>query len=154
MCRQISLPVWNGEFWSEDIRRVRFFDTQSACEANPEIGSTLELKSLDKRWFEQYDTMYVSGAITDGVLERVSANIGSRGLRLVIPDFTHLFVEQRVMDRFESSGGAVYVQRRPRLLAVTVNPTSPSGYRFDSSVVVERLSEKLDCKVFDVKRLC
>ena len=98
--------------------------------------------------------MYVSGAITDGVLERVSANIGSRGLRLVIPDFTHLFVEQRVMDRFESSGGAVYVQRRPRLLAVTVNPTSPSGYRFDSSVVVERLSEKLDCKVFDVKRLC
>ena len=154
VCRQISLPVWSGRQWSEDIRGARFFDSQSACEANPEISSTIELKSLDKRWFEQYDTMYVSGAITDGVLERVSANIGARGFRLVIPDFTHLFVDQRVMDRFESSGGAVYVQRRPRLLAVTVNPTSPSGYRFDSSVVVERLSEKLDCKVFDVKRLC
>ncbi len=154
ICRQISLPLWSGRVWSESIRGARFFDTQSECEANPEISSTIELKSLDKRWFEQYDTMYVSGAITDGVLERVSANIGARGFRLVIPDFTRLFVEQRVLDRFESSGGAIYVQRRPRLLAVTVNPTSPSGYRIDSSLAVDKLSEKLECNVFDVRTLC
>jgi hypothetical protein len=87
-------------------------------------------------------------------MERFTQFSKGRGFKLVIPDFTRLFVDQQVMDRFESSGGEIYVLQRPRLLAVTVNPTSPSGYTLDSDRVIEQLSAKLDCEVLNVKSKC
>ena len=150
VCRQISLPLWKGVEFDENVRGVRFFDGSTGEISNPEIESAIGLKMLDKKWFERCDTMFVSGAITDGVMERIS-QLTKENFNLVIPDFTRLFVERRVMDRFESRGGRIYVLRRPRLLAVTVNPTSPSGYTLDSEQIIKRLTSELDCKVLDVK---
>jgi hypothetical protein len=154
VCKQISLPQWRGVNFDENIRGARFLNSSTGDIMNPEIDSAVALKMIDREWFEKCDTLYVAGAVTDGIMERFTQFSKGRGFKLVIPDFTRLFVDQQVMDRFESSGGEIYVLQRPRLLAVTVNPTSPSGYTLDSDRVIEQLSAKLDCEVLNVKSKC
>jgi len=70
---------------------------------------------------------------------------------VVVRDPTCLFVEDRLLRRFERAGGTVTVLDPVRLAAVTVNPVSPEGWAFDALDFFEAVAEALpDVPVFDV----
>jgi hypothetical protein len=51
---------------------------------------------------------------------------------------------------FEKVGGSINVIRRVRLLAVTINPVSPSGYSLRSGQLKEMLEKLLPVPVFNI----
>ncbi len=99
---------------------------------------------------EQCQTLYVAGALVDGLLEKVRRNKNLRQVELVVRDFTKIFVTPQQFHLFIKSGGRMTVLQRSRLIAVTVNPTSPSGYNLDSDLLCARLSDAIHLPVHDL----
>ncbi|OAT80666.1 hypothetical protein [Desulfotomaculum copahuensis] len=100
------------------------------------------------------DTLAVAaaGAVGGGLLEILYAAL-RRGLymQLIIKNATCLFVEPELWRRFRAAGGEVRVLEPVRLLAVTVNPVSPTGYRFDARGFRHAVAEVVrPVPVFDV----
>jgi len=89
----------------------------------------------------------VGGALSEPLL----AELTGEPVRVVVRDPTCLFVEDRLLRRFERAGGTVTVLDPVRLAAVTVNPVSPEGWAFDALDFFEAVAEALpDVPVFDV----
>ena len=97
------------------------------------------------------DTISADGAITDRVLETIMNKAENNGKKLVIQDFTKVFADPMVWHRFTKSH-PVYVRRRSKLLAVTVNPTAPNGMVLDSDKLCGRLSEAIGLPVYDLMK--
>ena len=119
-----------------------------------ELHSLDAMTSLSKEiHFEGMDgcqTLYVAGALVDGFLEKVRKNKNLRQVELVVRDFTKIFVTPQQFRLFIKAGGRVRVLQKSKLLAVTVNPTSPSGYVLDSDTLCGRLSEAIQLPVYDL----
>jgi len=95
--------------------------------------------------------LYVSGALTDGVLEALIEH----GLFPVViaRDATRLFTSDRSLARYAAGGGAVRIKRRIRLIALTVNPHNPEGIDFDpDGFLAEMRAAMPDVPVFDIVR--
>ena len=99
---------------------------------------------------EQCQTLYVAGALVDGLLEKVRRNKCLRQVELVVRDFTKVFATPQQFHLFIKSGGRMSVLQKSHLIAVTVNPTSPSGYNLDSDQLCARLSEAIHLPVYDL----
>lgn len=95
-------------------------------------------------------TLYVAGALVDGFLEKVRKNKSLKQVELVVRDFTKVFVTPQQFRLFHKAGGRITVLQKSKLLAVTVNPTSPSGYILDSDTLCARLSEAILLPVYDL----
>ena len=99
---------------------------------------------------ENCETLYVAGALVDGFLEKVRKNKSLKQVELVVRDFTKIFVTPQQFRLFLKAGGRMSVLQKSRLIAVTVNPTSPSGYVLDSDTLCGRLSEAIQLPVYDL----
>ena len=95
--------------------------------------------------------IYVDGAVTDRVLEKLMSDKENQGKVLVIQDFTKVFADAMVWHRFQNRI-PVYVRRRSKLLAVTVNPTAPNGMILDSETLCRRMSEAIGLPVYDLMK--
>ena len=95
-------------------------------------------------------TLYVAGALVDGFLEKVRKNKHLKQVELVVRDFTKIFVTPQQFRLFIKAGGCIRVLQKSKLIAVTVNPTSPSGYVLDSDTLCGRLSEAIGLPVYDL----
>ena len=95
-------------------------------------------------------TLYVAGALVDGFLEKVRKNKSLKQVELVVRDFTKIFVAPQQFRLFLKAGGRIRVLQKSKLIAVTVNPTSPSGYVLDSDTLCGRLSEAIGLPVYDL----
>lgn len=95
-------------------------------------------------------TLYVAGALVDSFLEKVRKNKDLKQVELVVRDFTKVFVTPQQFRLFIKAGGRMTVLQRSRLIAVTVNPISPSGYVLDSDMLCGRLSEAIGLPVYDL----
>ena len=119
-----------------------------------DLHSLDALTSLSKDiHFEGMDgckTLYVAGALVDGFLEKVRKNKSLKQVELVVRDFTKVFVTPQQFRLFHKAGGHITVLQKSKLLAVTVNPTSPSGYVLDSDTLCARLSEAIQLPVYDL----
>ncbi len=101
---------------------------------------------------EDCRTLYVAGALVDGFLEKVRKNKALKQVELVVRDFTKVFVTPQQFRLFLKAGGRITVLQRSKLLAVTVNPTSPSGYVLDSDTLCGRMSEAIGLPVYDLMK--
>ena len=99
---------------------------------------------------ENCETLYVAGALVDGFLEKVRKNKSLKQVELVVRDFTKIFVTPQQFRLFLKAGGRMSVLQKSKLIAVTVNPTSPSGYVLDSDTLCGRLSEAIQLPVYDL----
>jgi len=99
---------------------------------------------------EDCETLYVAGALVDGFLEKVRKNKDLKHVELVLRDFTKIFVTPQQFRLFHKAGGRMRVLHKSKLLAVTVNPTSPSGYVLDSDTLCGKLSEAIGLPVYDL----
>lgn len=99
---------------------------------------------------ENCETLYVAGALVDGFLEKVRKNTSLKQVELVVRDFTKIFVTPQQFRLFIKAGGRIRVLQKSKLIAVTVNPTSPSGYVLDSDTLCAKLSEAIGLPVYDL----
>lgn len=107
-------------------------------------------KDIHFEGMDDCKTLYVAGALVDGFLEKVRKNKSLKQVELVVRDFTKVFVTPQQFRLFHKAGGRITVLQKSKLLAVTVNPTSPSGYVLDSDTLCARLSEAIQLPVYDL----
>lgn len=99
---------------------------------------------------ERCSTIYVAGALVDSFLEKLRQDKYLRQVEVVVRDFTKIFVSPQQFKLFEKMGGRIRVLQKSKLIAVTVNPTSPSGYVLDSDMLCQKLSETINLPVYDL----
>ena len=107
-------------------------------------------KDIHFEGMEDCRTLYVAGALVDGFLEKVRKNKSLKQVELVVRDFTKIFVTPQQFRLFLKAGGRIHVLQKSKLIAVTVNPTSPSGYVLDSDTLCDKLSEAIGLPVYDL----
>jgi len=103
--------------------------------------------------FKHGNTIFVSGAISDNLLNNLRIQPQSKDMTLIIKDFSKAFLSEDAYKAFVGRGGAIKVLRKTKLIAVCVNPVSPSGRRFDSDELQEKMEEVLGIQVYDVRNL-
>jgi hypothetical protein len=103
--------------------------------------------------FKYGNTVFVSGAISDNLLNNLRIQPQSKGMTLIIKDFSKAFLSEDAYKAFVNRGGVIKVLRKTKLIAVCVNPVSPSGRRFDSDELQQKMEEILNIPVYDVRNL-
>lgn len=116
-----------------------------------EIPSALLLENDKQKLFAHGHRLFVSGMVSDKLLNmlRMQPEIGSA--ELIVKDFTRIFATAEAVRAYLQKGGQLTVLHKPNLLAVTVNPWSPTGYVLDSLRLREALAEVIDVPVVDVR---
>lgn len=95
--------------------------------------------------------LFVAGAVSDRLLKTLSAK-GS-GITLIARDFTKLFLTPETYNAYLRAGNSLMVLQRSKLIAVTLNPTSPQGFLLDSKSTCAALSDALQTPVYDVMKI-
>ena len=135
----LLMPIEKG-IWSIDNEgQLKNLNTATS------LSQQIHLNGL-----ENCSVLYVSGALVDGFLDKVRRDKNLRNVEIVVRDFTKIFVTPQVYRQFVNAGGRIRVLQKSKLIAVTVNPTSPSGYNLDSSALCERLEEAINLAVYDL----
>lgn len=99
----------------------------------------------------QPTTALFNGAVTRPMLQRLLDKCRRLDwLQIVAEDGTRYLINSRQKLDLTSRGVRLAVRRQVNLIAVTVNPTAPSGLRLDGAELCRRLSERIDLPVFDV----
>ena len=113
-------------------------------------GATSLSQQVEFHGMDRCATIYVAGALVDSFLEKLRKNKQLRQVELVVRDFTKIFVTPQQLRLFEKAGGRIKVLQKSKLIAVTVNPTSPSGYILDSEAVCDKISQAINLPVYDL----
>jgi hypothetical protein len=92
----------------------------------------------------------LEGALTDRLLNMVRNELSNGNIELVVNDFTKIFISSASYRSFIKRGGRISVRMRSKLIAVCVNPISPSGYVLDSDTLCGVLSEVINLPVYDI----
>lgn len=96
-------------------------------------------------------TFFASGAVSDRLLRLLTTR--GKGITLIARDFTKMFVTPEAVADFQRVGGRLMVLQRSRLIAITLNPTSPQGFTLDSHAACAALSDALKTPVYDVMKI-
>ena len=132
-------PLESGMWWIDIDGQLH------EMEAVTSLSQQVEFHGMDR-----CATLYVAGALVDSFLEKVRKNKQLRQVELVVRDFTKIFVSPQQLRLFEKVGGTIRVLQKSKLIAVTVNPTSPTGYVLDSEALCDRLSQAINLPVYDL----
>ena len=101
------------------------------------------------------DCLVFNGAFTDSAAEEIIYKFRAMDCTLIVRDGTRVFLNNRNMNLLKKKSIALRVYEPVTLIAVTVNPYSPYGFRVDSDLFVETLRGSLreagiEIPVFDV----
>ena len=117
------------------------------------IASVLMIKKEKDKLFQFGTDFFVSGAVTDQFLDFLKNQKQVNQIRLIIRDFTRVFANPETYYAFVKKGGKIQVLDKTKLVAITINPVSPDGYRLNSDELKLALETKLQVPVYDVKRI-
>lgn len=133
------LQVENGIFALEDGNPVSL-----------NIPSSLLSDKYKTELFAHGNQLFISGILTDMMLNFLKMQPEAKGCAVVVKDFTKIFVTPMTLRLFQSKGGKLYVLKRPNLIAVTINPVAPSGFSVSSKVLIEVMERVFEVPVYDV----
>ena len=115
------------------------------------IASVFLIDRAEKDILRFGKTLFASGAVSDRLL-KVLATKG-KDITLIARDFTKLFLTPEVYNDYVRRGNRLVVLQRSKLIAITLNPTSPQGFLLDSRSTCDALSEALQTPVYDVMKI-
>ncbi len=115
------------------------------------IPSVFLLEKHKEELFRYGNRIYVSGAVSSQLLQFL--RMQNKNVELIIQDFTKIFASQEEYESFVRRDNSIKVVYNTKLIAITVNPTSPTGFSFDSETLCSELSNALKIPVYDVKKL-
>ena len=99
------------------------------------------------------DSQYVliNGAVTDKLLEDLMKSTQKyKGITFIVEDGTKLFLSQKTTKKFLKKGGILKVLNPINIIAITINPTSPYGYKFDKDKFLKSLQVELKIPVYNL----
>jgi hypothetical protein len=121
---------------------IKHLDLETALTSGKKIGKLL----TDKVHF-----VVINGAITDRLLEDIMKSTEKyKGVTFIVENATKLFISKGVFNEFLKKGGNIKVLDHIKIIALTINPTSPYGYNFDKKLFFKALQDKIEIPIFDL----
>lgn len=121
---------------------ITMIDVPTALDAAKDIAENLK---------EDSKYIVINGAITNKLLEELMKLTNEyKGKTILVEDGTKLFLSKYTLNKFEKKGGIIKVLNPIRIVAITTNPTSPSGYEFDKNEFLKALEKEVSIPVFDL----
>lgn len=120
------------------------------------LNSALAISTIDKDQLaslKESRRIFIIGILSDKILEFLIERKLAKNTILVVKDFSTIFITSIVYNMFCKLGGKIEVLKRTNLIAITVNPTSPTGIVLNSELLQARLAEATGVEVFDVKKV-
>jgi hypothetical protein len=117
------------------------------------ISSVLLAESAKEHLFQQGNSIFVAGIVSDRFLRFLQMQKQVSEITLIVKDFTKVFASPESYYAFLKKGGKLKVVLKSKLLGICVNPQSPDGYRLDSVQLCKALQETLGIPVYDIKRM-
>ncbi len=114
------------------------------------IPSSLLSDKYKSELFSHGNHLFISGILTDSMLNFLKIQPEVKNCAVVVKDFTKIFVSPMTLRLFLSKGGRLFVLKSPNLIAVTVNPVAPSGFRIPSDILVKAMEGVFEVPVYDV----
>jgi hypothetical protein len=91
---------------------------------------------------EETAALVFGGALVDDTLLDIMESFKKLPL-VVVNDATRVFISPEIYYRFLSRGGDIFVLNEMKLLAVTLNPTDPSGRDYNPGLFLEKMKDVL-----------
>lgn len=126
--------------------------TEDGTPVDLEIPSALLLQQQKERLYRHGHRIFVSGAVSDKILETLRMQPEANRTELIIKDFTRVFATPQAVRAYLQKGGRITVLHQPKLLAISINPWSPSGYTLHSDKLREALAEVINVPIVDVRQ--
>lgn len=147
----INLPLVDAEtsvMLNHVDKGLWMIDHDGRLQELPMVSSLA--KDIHFQGIENCAKLFVAGALVESFVEKVRQNKRLKQVEIVVRDFTKIFVSPQQYHLFIKGGGRVTALQSSKLIAVTANPTSPSGYRLDSDTLCGTLSEAIHLPVYDL----
>jgi len=126
----------------DKVYSVNSLNVATALDAAEEIIQNLKDDS-------QY--VLINGAVTDKLLEDLMKSTQKyKGITFIVEDGTKLFLSQKTTKKFLKKGGILKVLNPINIIAITINPTSPYGYKFDKDKFLKSLQVELKIPVYNL----
>lgn len=116
------------------------------------IPSVLMLENHKEELFRYGHTIFVAGIVTDKLLQYLRVQKQAKEIVLIAKDFTRIFASPEVYYAFLKKGARIRVVWRNKLLGITINPTSPEGYRMNPEELKDNLESALRIPVYNVRQ--
>lgn len=153
--KMINLPVYDS-LLSEKLLSIETglwaIDKENTI-YDLQIQSTLLLNKEKDKLFAKGNTIFISGIVTDNLLELMRIQPKISETVIIVKDFTKIFISPEKYSAFTSKGGKIMVLLKTNLIAICVNPISPEGYVLDSAKLRRDLEKAINIPVYDIKSL-
>lgn len=115
----------------DDDYTVSSLDIKTALNAGHTIGAALK---------DNTRYLVIAGSlVTKTVLDIIKTNIRYKNINVIVKDATRIFIDYKDWMYFKKIGVNISVIDEIKLIAVSINPSSPEGYFFDSEVYQKQL---------------
>lgn len=144
-----------------DNEQLAFFDdiesgiwglTSKGALVDTKISTLLVSSGLQSNELDTCEFIFVAGALTDRFLDSFRQDKWMRNVVLVVRDFTKIFVSPQTFANFKRAGGRLKVLHRSKLIAITVNPTSPSGLVLNSEILCAEITKATGLPAYDLMK--
>ncbi|MBO7489976.1 MAG: hypothetical protein J6T88_06835 [Bacteroidales bacterium] len=155
VCRLIALEEVEPQLQQalSPLERGIWAVDSEGCIHDLHLNSAFMLDKENDSLFAYGTTLFAAGAVSDRLLKHLAAQKNIADIRLIVRDFTKLFITPEVYANYIKRGGQLTVLQRSKLIAVCLNPTSPQGYNLNSAEACKALSEALGMPVWDVMKV-
>lgn len=120
---------------------------------NLNIPSTLLLNQHKDKLFFFGNTFFISGIVTDSLLNFMRMQKGIAQTTIIVKDFTKLFISAPAFQSFSAAGGKIQLLLKNKLITLCINPTSPAGFTLNSELLCQTLQDTLQIPVYDLFKI-
>ncbi|MBR4453252.1 MAG: hypothetical protein IKS33_03210 [Bacteroidales bacterium] len=155
ICDKIALPVLENPYYNllNPIDNGIWTIDHEGNLADTGCQSALQVKDIQNILSDKKNIqlLYVAGAISNDLLSCLCNQKAWKNIVVVVKDFTKIFADANHFYLFLSKGGLIKVLSKTKLLAITINPTSPQGYVLDTQKLQESIFQAVHIPTFNVR---
>lgn len=108
-------------------------------------------KKIAEQINEDTDYVFLKGVVSSNLLKDISQNEYLKKIKIIVEDGTKIFVDIDVWNDLKRKGLKIEAINTISVVAITLNPISPTGYFFDSVEFIEKMKHYLpNVKIIDV----
>ena len=131
--------------------RVGFIFNDYSTKSLDFVTALTSGKKIGPMLTDNVQYVIINGAITDRFLEDIMKSTEKYiGVTFVVEDATKLFINKSTFNKFLKKGGKIKVLHQIKIIALTINPTSPYGYYFNKEIFFNALKGKIKLPIFDL----
>ena len=131
--------------------KISIIDTENSVKLLEVLTSLDSAKDIADNLENNSKYVVIEGAITDKLLnDLMQLTEKYKGVTFLVEDATKLFLSKKTMNKFQKKGGILKVLNPINIIAITINPTSPEGYKFNKDKFLKQLKENLTIPVYNL----